>query len=247
MMYLYVANPKSKGAAALAKGLGIQRIRHNGSQFRGDESKTVINWGAIKVPGEVMYCNVLNKPYDVARSSDKLSFFRRMQGFVRIPAWTDGMDVAKQWIAEGYSVMERHVLRGSGGAGCRMVVNEASLREAPLYTRYQKKKEEYRIHLHRFKGVFDAQRKARRKDCDYPNWSIRNKKGGFIYAREDLDVPDDVYVQAIKCLDRSGLDFGAVDVIWNDDKKEAYVLEINTAPGLEGTTLKNYLKIFCND
>ena len=146
--------------------------------------------------------------------------------------------------------MERDVLRGSSGAGCRMVVNERSLQEAPLYTRYQNKKEEYRIHLYKNKtleAIFDMQRKALKKDFPNPKWSIRNKKNGFIYARQDLDVPYDVKVQADKCFKHTGLDFGAVDVIWNEDEKKAYVLEINTSPGLEGTTLDNYFKIFCND
>ncbi len=249
MMYLYAGNERSKGAKALANKLGIQRIRHKGSKFRGDESKTVINWGAIMVPGEMMYCNVLNKPYDVAENSDKLKFFQLMAGHCRIPDFTINMEHAATWFDRGYSVMERHVLKGSGGAGCRMVVNEKSLTEAPLYTRYQQKKDEYRIHMWRCRGprVFDIQRKARREDCPNPNWSIRNHKNGFIYARQDLDVPRDVLDQAKDCFNRTDLDFGAVDVIWNEEHKKAYVLEINTAPGLEGTTLENYYKIFCND
>ena len=42
---------------------------------------------------------------------------------------------------------------------------------------------------------------------------------------------------AIKAL---GLDFGAVDIIYNEAEDQHYVLEVNTAPGLEGTTLQKY-------
>jgi glutathione synthase/RimK-type ligase-like ATP-grasp enzyme len=42
----------------------------------------------------------------------------------------------------------------------------------------------------------------------------------------------------------SGLDFGAVDVIWNERQQRAYVLEINSAPGLEGTTIDDYVRYF---
>jgi D-alanine-D-alanine ligase-like ATP-grasp enzyme len=38
------------------------------------------------------------------------------------------------------------------------------------------------------------------------------------------------------------LDFGAVDVIYNRAQDKAYVLEVNTAPGLEGSTLDNYVE-----
>jgi hypothetical protein len=36
------------------------------------------------------------------------------------------------------------------------------------------------------------------------------------------------------------LDFGAVDVGWNEHHGEATIYEVNTAPGLEGTTLEKY-------
>lgn len=249
MMYLYAGNEISKGAKALAQRLGIQRIRHKGSKFVGGPNKTVINWGSLFTTEQVLQCNILNHPRYVSLNSDKWRFFDHMKGHCSIPEYTTDIVYAAQWIVEGYSVMERHVLRGSGGAGCRMVVNERSLKEAPLYTRYQNKNDEYRIHLWGDAGgyIFDMQRKALKKDFLNPKWSIRNKKNGFIYARQDLDVPKDVTEQAILCFNRTGLDFGAVDVIWNEDEKKAYVLEINTAPGLEGTTLDNYSKIFCND
>ena len=37
-------------------------------------------------------------------------------------------------------------------------------------------------------------------------------------------------------------DFGAFDVIYNQKKNQAFVLECNTAPGIEGTTLDNYVE-----
>jgi glutathione synthase/RimK-type ligase-like ATP-grasp enzyme len=40
-----------------------------------------------------------------------------------------------------------------------------------------------------------------------------------------------------------GLDFGAVDII-QDDGGNFYVLEVNTAPGLEGQTIKSYAEGF---
>jgi hypothetical protein len=42
------------------------------------------------------------------------------------------------------------------------------------------------------------------------------------------------------------LDFGAVDLIWNENQNVVYVLEVNTAPGMEGTTLENYCDAFSN-
>jgi glutathione synthase/RimK-type ligase-like ATP-grasp enzyme len=41
-----------------------------------------------------------------------------------------------------------------------------------------------------------------------------------------------------------GLDFGGVDVIWNERRQMAYVLEVNTACGLEGQTVNDYAEAF---
>ena len=46
------------------------------------------------------------------------------------------------------------------------------------------------------------------------------------------------------------LDFGAIDMayVYNEHsgEHEAYVIEVNSAPGLEGTTLHNYVSYFQN-
>ena len=45
---------------------------------------------------------------------------------------------------------------------------------------------------------------------------------------------------AVDCVNHIGLDFGAVDIIYNNRDDVCYLLEVNTAPGLQGTTLEKY-------
>jgi D-alanine-D-alanine ligase-like ATP-grasp enzyme len=92
-----------------------------------------------------------------------------------------------------------------------------------------------------------VQQKKRRHDHDNPNWQVRNHANGFIYARSDVNPPAAVLDAAKKALAATGLDFGAVDVIWNQHAGRAFVLEINTAPGLEGTTVEEYKEFFKRD
>lgn len=73
---------------------------------------------------------------------------------------------------------------------------------------------------------------------------IRNLANGYIFARNEVTPPDDVLEQARKVFEVLPLDFGAVDVIWNEKRKSAYVLEVNTAPGLEGSTIESYKSAF---
>lgn len=246
IVYPYKAG--SNSARDLAQALNVRRISHTNSRFRGRADKTVINWGGSRVPDEVMNCRVINMPEAVRRASDKLEFFGNAQ--CRVPEWTTDYHTAREWWGNGDIVVERHVLNGNSGQGIRLasVATEEIVTAAPLYTKYVPKRHEYRIHV--FNGeVMDVQRKARRQDVpdDQVDWRIRNNDNGFIFARNEGalgEVPADVLEQARRAVNNLGLDFGAADVIFNEHRGEAYVLEVNTAPGLTGTTLENYVTAF---
>ena len=92
--------------------------------------------------------------------------------------------------------------------------------------------------------VISLQRKARRLDHPNPNWEVRNHSNGFVYVRNDVNPPPCVTEAALAVFGQTGLDFGAVDVIYNAYHDRAYVLEINTAPGLEGQTVLDYANYF---
>jgi hypothetical protein len=160
---------------------------------------------------------------------------------------------------EGLTVV-RHKLTGHSGEGIELC-DAAELPDAPLYVKYIPKEQEYRIHVGKsllsnqsdavnnepFK-IIAVQRKARRHDVpdSEVNWKVRNHANGFVFARQNVSAPNSVLDAARAALDASGLDFGAVDVILTKQGK-AFVLEINTAPGLEGTTVTDYANFFRGD
>ena len=241
-------NMGSESAKALAMATGYKRLRREGSLFKGRPDKVVINWGCSAVSDEVAKCTIINRPECVAIAANKLSCFVSMlkDGGVTIPPFTVDRIEALGWLENGSSVVVRTILNGNSGAG--IVLAETPMDElpiAPLYVKYIPKKQEYRIHV-RGGEVVDVQRKARRKDLpdNQVNWKIRNHDNGFVFARNDFVCPDDVKVQALNAVKAVGLDFGAVDVIFNEQEQKAYVLEINTAPGLTGTTLEGYAEAF---
>lgn len=244
-LYLYSYNKGSEGGKSLAKTLGINRIKHSGSKFKGNLSKTVINWGSSSVPDEVSRCNILNTPDKIAIASNKLSFFSKISNLVSHPDWTDSKSQALMWLEDGFEVCARTVLNGHSANGLILVKPGDELPHASLYTRYVQKKDEYRVHI-LDNEIIDVQRKARKLDVpgDKVNWKVRNLANGFIYAREGFVVPEPVKTLSIDTVALLGLNFGAVDVIWNDKQKKPYVLEVNTAPGLVGTTLELYAEAF---
>lgn len=246
-MYVYSYNPFSEGAKALSQALGCKRIKHEGSKFRGRGNKVVINWGSSVLTPEVEKCVVLNSPSAIAEVSNKLRFFQLVEeSGLSVPEWTTDQEVASGWLTEGATVVVRKTLTGHSGAGIEIVSEGQELPRAPLYTKYVKKSDEYRVHVFRNQGVVDTQRKARKLDVpdEEVNWKVRNLAGGFIYQRNDIVVPGCVHEEAQKAFDQTNLDFGAVDVMYNAKQQKAYVLEINSAPGLSGTTLENYVNAF---
>ena len=248
-MLLYSQNPKSKGGRDLAKALGCNRIRHTNSKLKGSKRKVVINWGASEVPEAVSRCTIINKPELLSRATNKLKFFEAVSGKegICVPDWTTSFNTAVEWVGEGNVVCARTVLQGHSGEGIVLMHpnDTSSFVKAPLYTKYVKKKQEYRVHIVNG-AIIDFQRKALRSDVskEDADWQIRNHDNGFIYMRENVQLPDDARVCSLRVMEERGLDFGAVDIIWNQKQNKSYVLEVNTAPGLEGTTLNNYVNAF---
>lgn len=252
-MYLYSFNMASKGSKDLANRLGIKRIKREGSNFVGGPNKLVINWGCSKSTPQVDKCQVLNHPSLVAKCTDKLEFFQAIKAGMadddviapNIPYFTEDYNEARELCRIGHTIVCRTVLNGHSGDGIVIAKLVDEVVRAPLYTMYIPKKEEFRIHF-MMGEVIDAQRKARdvNRPLDDVNWQIRSHNNGFVFVRNDIIVPDRVLTEASRAVKMFDLHFGAVDVVYNQSKNKAFVLEINTAPGMEGMTLENYANGF---
>lgn len=244
----------SRSAATLAAALGGRRIRLRNSRFIPRYNDVLINWGNSNPPASIATAHgdydCLNDPNAVRRASNKLSFFQLMPEGLAPEFWTNAADIPEQAFREGSIVVCRTVLNGHSGRGIHLARSRADLVDAPLYVAYVKKQEEYRIHVGRLPNgdtsIISAQRKARRTDVPDAdvNWQIRNHSTGFVFVRNNVNPPADVLRVAREAFEATGLDFGAADVIWNDRQQRAYVLEINTAPGLEGQTVTDYVSFF---
>jgi hypothetical protein len=244
-MLIYPYNPGSRSAKALATALGIKRIKHVGSGFKPNKKKVVVNWGANKMPAWVEDVTIINHPTTVATVTNKLEFFRSCIFEDIIPWWTDDKAKAEKRMERGRKIVCRTILQGHGGAGIVIANRPNELVDAPLYVEYKAKKDEYRVHLSGKIGVFYVQKKARKLAIpdDQIDWQVRNHKNGFIFENQNVECPREVWTAVIDVFQASGLDFGAVDVVYQEQKDKAWVLEINTAPGLEGTSLERYVEM----
>jgi len=255
-MFIYPYKIGSKSVGALRQGLGAKSIKLENSNFKGSADRVVINWGCSQdLPPEVAMCRVINPPDIVRKASNKLSFFETIEDwnedegyYVTIPSYTTKKDWVRAWLNGGDIVLARHKLNGHNGDGIELLEGvDCGIPDAPLYVKYIPKKQEYRVHVVGGQ-VVDVQRKSRRHDVsdDEVNWRIRNYKNGFIFAHSDLNVPHGVREGSIATCEALGLDFGAVDVIYSDRNQTTYIIGVNTAPALAGTTLEGYVERFKN-
>lgn len=245
-MFIYPYKKGSQSAKALAQALPAKRIKLVGSRFRPSLNKTVINWGCSEIPEKISEgCFVVNKDIAVSLAAKKdLTFTVLLGSDVNVP---DHVLTRAAVPNEDALWFARTTVTGRSGQGI-IIFNPSTdpIPEAPLYTKFIPKTREYRVHVMNGE-VIDTQRKRRSTAVpdDQVNWKIRNHSNGFIFARNDgEEVPQDVLGQGVAAVEALGLDFGAVDVIYSAREDKVYVLEVNTAPGLTGTTLTNYAEAF---
>lgn len=213
----------------LQKAIRTLRFTPQRYQLRKKRRDFVLYWG---------------KPNSIA--SNKLTFFQaasRVEG-LNIPEFTTDPTVAKAWDKE---YLGRTSLTSHSGQGIVQYAAFETPRYAPLYVQYIKKMYEYRVHVYNGQ-VIDIVQKKRRSDTENINSQIRSHANGWVFCREDLKInnKNDLINQALLACNVAGLDFGAVDIIYNAHQKKYYVLEVNTAPGLEGQTIINYTQAILN-
>lgn len=179
--------------------------------------------------------------FRLREGTDKLTQFQRFKANdVSCPEFTTDRAVAAAWVRDGGVAVCRTILRGSEGRGIVVAESEDQLVGAPLYTKYVKKKKEFRVHV--LNGeVIDVSEKRKRRD--HPNerdTRIRNTANGYVFCRDGLAQPDGLGELARRAVESLGYRMGAVDVVYNERNNQLYVLEVNATPGMEGTTLQRY-------
>lgn len=235
-------------------------MRREGSVFRGRTGDFIINYGNRSAPQEVFgAATVLNAQSALNNAANKLNALNVMTaaGVSTIP-YTTRQSEAQAWVANGDVVYARTTLNGHSGEGIEVYDGSSDLTSpsradmvagvvnAPLYTKgITGRRREWRVHV--FKGVITHVQVKRRRNGyqEDPNYrdDVRNHHTGWIYSVENINPNAEVLRNAVLAVQAMGLDFGAVDIISNNES--AWVLEVNTAPGLQAeTTMTAYLNAF---
>lgn len=240
-------NPYSNGCAGLKelkqelKNRGYEDTKElliQGGRYKYHPSHLLINWGVPKVHKGLP---ALNKNSN--RAANKISTLSALSSINPLFFTTDTRE-AKLWARLPNKVYCRTNIYGSGGDGIVIADTPDEVVDAPLYTlEIEGILEEYRIHVFNGEVIDYAQKRRmnsqrREEEGIQINPLIRNHTNGYVFARENVQVPDEVASLATNSISALYLDFGAVDIVWNQEL--AYILEVNTAPGITNTTVVRY-------
>lgn len=205
----------------------------------------VINWGRmpmlpLEIESHTVWCN---HPTAISICGHKLRTLARLQA-AGVPTleYTTDPGVAAEW---GGRVYARHLLRASSGRGVEIVEPGSPIPQAPLYTRAFDTRDEYRVHVMKGSGAFFVQKKMRmRQERRPPNYTplVRSHGNGWVFTQKGFDPPAVLSSVATDAVAACGLMFGAVDILF--DGERAVVCEVNSAPGVGGTTVDKYVEAF---
>lgn len=179
-----------------------------------------------------------NSPELISVASSKYRFSELMRnGEVYSPIYSRGNP-------EEFPVMIRESLTSSGGRGIHIAKSEEDFKELWrnnfYWTKYLFLDFELRVH------IIDGQivrifKKEEREQMEFP---IRNNSVCDFKLRDLKYYPKlDDFIKSICAITTLTKGFFGADIGWDTKKKEYFVIEINSAPGLNENTAKSYAEV----
>lgn len=251
-MGLYVYCPrKSTGAFELARALDAKRLRKfdglsfwdKTTRFDPEEGSTIVCWGTALPPIDGL--RVLNS---MEIQLDKYQQWVKLSRVVLSPR----MSKPDSYRGERYYRESGYVPRSSYHTGGLDLLGMGKTVRADYYTFKENFTNEYRIHSFNGRSIRAGQKVPREgftpvSEADWkPNsnllhpW-VRSYDGGWKISYNEFSSTPLMREIAHKAVKTLGLTFGAVDLAQRPNG-DLVVLEVNTAPGIEGNTLNVYAR-----
>lgn len=181
---------------------------------------------------------------------DKLTQYRWFKkNKLNFPLFTESKEEAEKWMKDwNLQMVCRTLLQGQEGHGIVIADTPEELVDAKAYVEYTPKDREYRVNL--FKGaIVNVREKLKKKGYVAPEDAdprIRNVVGGYVYCIPKRDIPQCVLDTATKAFRITDSDIIGVDVAYNSRTNRDFILEVNSAPSLEGVTVTDFSAAIIN-
>lgn len=190
------------------------------------------------------------KNYLYGDCKDKLFQYQwfATNGLPSLP-FTTSLQTVGDWLSQDKTVFARRYLQSSEGKGITIIEPGMEVVPAPVYTQYVPKKREYRVHIFRDKVV---QILEKRRGENYTGESkVRNTANGYVFCQQNITLPvggetrlNNLALEAAKVTSSV---FKGVDIGYNEKKDFLFVIEVNSAPGIEGSNVDKYVGAILED
>lgn len=227
--------------ALRARGVRVARATVN-SRLRNLPQRRVINLGVSQPPPFLRDSLFSNGPPHVPNCTDKRrTFFCLEHAHVPTLEWNTLQEMAGEWLEQGHRVVVRHTVAGHSGEGIEIVRPGEELPQAPLYTKYFKKRREFRVHV-AFGSVIHVQQKRKMRGFDHvldDRRLVRTHGNGWIFSVDvrTMNMPK-LHELALSAARAVVCNHCAVDILEAADGTQV-VCEINSAPGMEAPSVIN--------
>jgi hypothetical protein len=170
---------------------------------------------------------------------DKREQFRRFhESGVAAPAYC--LNPAGVASIDARRIVARTLTSASEGKGIVIFDKGTTPPAAPLYTAYIPKKKEFRVHVYNGAVIHVSEKRKRKAYEGQRDAEVRNTVNGYVFCTNNVVEPGDLRDTALAAVRSLGRSYGAVDVIWQEKSNKCFALEVNSRPGLEGTTVEKY-------
>jgi hypothetical protein len=183
-------------------------------------------------------------------SVDKLTQYRwfQEQGLSALEFTTHSAE-AEGWVNNGDVVFGRKFLNSSCGKGIVVYEPDGFLginSPCPVYTKYKKKKREFRVHIFRDKVVAITEKRKRAGFEGQRDTKIRNLANGYVFCQTVENLPVGIEALALHAAAVTDSDFCGVDLGYNEKNNDLFVIEVNSAPGIQGSNINAYVEAITN-
>jgi len=162
------------------------------------------------------------------------------------PEWTTSLGSAMHYLINGEwkKLVARRRIKSQTGNGT-MIFTDAYLMEKEdelnpfkVFTKYIPKKREFRVNI--FKDTIVNIREKVRKAGATGLTEIRSQSNGYTTVKLQSPAPAGIEELALRASKVSSSDFKGVDIGYNQLKNLLFVLEVNSGPSIEGSSVKEY-------
>jgi len=158
-----------------------------------------------------------------------------------LPFTTD-KEIVFNWLQEGHTVFARTLTKASEGKGIVILSGALPIADAPVYTIYRKKKREYRVHIFKDQVVQVLEKRKKKDFNEDRDTRIRNTANGYVFCSDGVVEPVGIRELALAASKVTNSDFRGVDIGFNEKLNELFVIEVNSAPGIQGTNVDRYIQ-----